>query len=63
MKLVLVVGVLGLSTVFAAACSSDDEAAAEMGPVAATPLTGSIDGKTFEAKSAIAREASTKAKN
>lgn len=56
MKLAFALTTLGLMTTFAAGCSSEDDAAEKTGPVAATPLTGSIEGKTFEAKSAIAKK-------
>jgi hypothetical protein len=56
MKLAIVLTTLGLLTVFAAGCSSDDDPAEKTGPVAASPLTGSIEGKAFEGKSAIARK-------
>src|SRR5690606_23091516 len=54
MKLALALSALGLMTAFVAGCSSEDDPAEKTGPVAGTPLTGSIEGKTFEAKSAVA---------
>jgi hypothetical protein len=56
MKPAVVLTALGLVTAFAAGCSSDDDPAEKTGPVAASPLTGSIEGKTFAAKSAVARK-------
>ena len=56
MKLALTLSALGLLTAFAAGCSSEDDPAEKTGPVAATPLTGSIEGKAFDAKSAVARK-------
>lgn len=46
-----------LLAVFATGCSSDTEDAADKtGPVAASPLKGSIEGAEFVAKSALARK-------
>ncbi len=56
MKLALALSALGLMTAFVAGCSSEDDPAEKTGPVAATPLTGSIEGQTFAAKSALARK-------
>jgi len=59
MKLTLALSALCLMTASVAGCSSEDDPAEKTektGPVAATPLTGSIEGKAFEAKSAIARK-------
>ncbi len=55
-KLAVVASALGLMSVLSVGCSSDDDPAEKTGPVAATPLTGAIEGKTFAAKAAIARK-------
>jgi hypothetical protein len=56
MKLAVAFTMLGLLSVFGAGCSSSDDEEAKTGPVSASPLTGAIEGKAFEAKSAIAKK-------
>lgn len=55
MKLAIILGlsVVGLCAVGCSSSSSSDDE--PTGPVAATPLTGSVDGKDFTAKSALAK--------
>src|SRR5687767_12551069 len=55
MKLALITLSFGVFAVFAAGCSSDD-AAEKTGPVAASPLKGTVEGTEFVAKSALARK-------
>jgi hypothetical protein len=43
-------------------CSSSDESEDSGGPVAASPLTGQVNGASFSGKSAIARKSGTEGK-
>ena len=56
MKLAIIFGLsfAALSAVGCGSSSSSDDG--PTGPVAATPLTGSVDGKDFTAKSALAKK-------
>ncbi len=56
MKPAFALFMLGSLSAFATGCSSEDDPAEKTGPVAATPLTGSVQGATFAAKSAVARK-------
>ncbi len=58
MKLALGFAALSLVSLssFVMGCSSSEDSAAASGPVAAKPLAGSIEGKTFSAKTALAHK-------
>ena len=56
MKLAFALSLVGLVSAFATGCSSEEDPAEKTGPVAATPLAGSIEGAAFAAKSAVARK-------
>lgn len=56
MKLAMKLGSLVILSFFAAACSSSDDASDKTGPVAASPLKGTIEGKDFVGKTALAKK-------